>query len=382
MKKFLLTALLALITTGINAQTGETGKQKGMNTLAEEFLKKSEGTLIMEKPESITVTRSADGYTLHTKGHYNGYDYELEFTYSTEPLQFITVESHGISTNDENRIVFIDADKLELSKSKEKHTAHITKEGNDSYSYRIQLQGKPGSAMATLSETDSEWNFNIPFTNKPAEGKNKRYQPYARFNFDLLCDPEFGMGLVSAHSQAPGMNVGFGNAGWEFIINNLFKWEYRPLKTTSLSLGFGVDWRNYRMKGERRFMKEGGKLVIAPYPDNANIDFSRIKVFSMTLELLIKQKLSKNITIAAGPVVNFNTHASIKTRYETGSGKEKEGFKETSSSIRQEPVTIDFKGVLKIDPVSFYFKYSPVNTLDTEFGPEFKSMSAGMLIGF
>lgn len=102
----------------------------------------------------------------------------------------------------------------------------------------------------------------------------------------------------------------------------------------------------------------------------------------MTLELMLRQELNKHISIMAGPVVNFNTHGSIKTRYTIGSGKEKEGFKETSSNIHQKPVTVDFKAQVSIKPVSFYFKYSPCNTLDTDYGPEFKSFSTGACIGF
>ena len=101
----------------------------------------------------------------------------------------------------------------------------------------------------------------------------------------------------------------------------------------------------------------------------------------MTLELMLRQDINRHVSIMAGPVVNVNTHASIKTRYALGCDREKKGFKETCSNIHQKPVTVDFKAELMISPISFYFKYSPVNTLDTDYGPEFKSMSAGILIG-
>jgi hypothetical protein len=136
------------------------------------------------------------------------------------------------------------------------------------------------------------------------------------------------------------------------------------------------------MKGKNRFLKEDNKLIVAPYPDDADIDFSRVKVFSLTLELMLRQEINRKISIAAGPIVNFNTHASIKTRYAIGSGKERERFKETSSNIHQKPVTVDFKAQLNISPLAFYFKYSPINTLDTDYGPEFKSMSTGICITF
>ena len=375
MKKILLmTLVLAIAITGY-AQN----EKRGMNSLAEEYINKEEGTLIFEQPKRIVVERDSVGYSINVEGEYNGYNYKIKLAHSIEPLQYITVQSNGIITEDDIRIIFEDANLLTLSKNENYKSAEIIKKGENGYTYRITLEGKSKESKTIYKEYSADWNFNIPFKEKE---KTPDYYSYAKFNLDLLSDLEFGMGLVSAHSQAPGMDVEFGNAGWEFILNNIIKFEYRPFKTTSLSLGFGVDWRNYRMKGDRRFKKEGNNLIIATYPDNADIDFSRVKVFSMTLELLLRQKITKRVSLAVGPIVNFNTHASIKTKYEIGSGKSKEGFEETSNDINQKPVTVDFKGVVTIDPISFYFKYSPVNTLDTDYSPEFKSMSAGLMISF
>ena len=197
----------------------------------------------------------------------------------------------------------------------------------------------------------------------------------AKFDLFVLEHLEYGMGLVTATNQAEGMDVKMANCGWEFTLNNLFGARYAPSKNTQLQMGFGVNWRNYRMKNENRFFKQDdNQLIIAPYPDGANIEFSRIKIFSMTLEMLLAQYFTKNIKVTAGPVVNFNSHGSIKTRYKLNG----EGHKETSNNINQNAVTIDFKAEVGIDPVSLYFKYSPQNMLDTNYGPKFHSMSAGV----
>ena len=187
---------------------------------------------------------------------------------------------------------------------------------------------------------------------------------------------EYGMGLVTATNQAEGMDVKMANCGWEFTFNNLFGVYFRPAKRTLLQMNFGLNWRNYRMKNENRFLKDANKVIIAPYPEGADIEFSRVKIFSMTMEMMLQQCLTKNIIVAIGPVVNFNTHGSIKTRYKLNG----EGQKETSSNIKQNAVTIDYKAEVGINPISFYFKYSPSNILNTDFGPEFSSMSAGLIL--
>ena len=353
-----------------------------INTLAKQYAKSNgNASLEIADPQRVVITKCREGFVIEAKGKHDGQVYNIKIThFKNGSSETNTIQTGRVDYNLEKGALFEDADRIVLTKSPYKNSIIVLKEGDNGYKLSIEQKIDTKENRTSYQQTSSSWDFNIPFKNA---GKEKRsiYRAQSRFLLNLLSDLEFGIGLVSAHSQAPGMDVEFGNAGWEFFLNNIFNWEYRPFNRTFVSLGFGVDWRNYRMKGENRFLKEDNKLTIAPYPDGANIDFSRVKVFSITLELMLRQNLNKNISIAAGPIVNFNTHASIKTRYTIGSGKAKEGFKETSSNIHQKPVTVDFKAGLIINPIEFYFKYSPTNTLDTDYGPEFRSMSAGIIIG-
>ena len=381
MKRVLFTLLSLAVFFMAQAQTQTTSDSQNadINRRAKEYAK-SKGTAEFEinKPQHILITECEQGYIIEIKGKQDDKNYDIKLTHITKGSSEICTRQTGkVDYNLEEGALFEDADKIVLAKTPEQQTIHVTKDGTSGYQLIIEQNSNEKDVLTVYKETDSSWDFNIPF--KSISNNSSRRQ-HARFSFNLLSDLEFGMGLVSAHSQAAGMDVEFGNAGWEFILNNLFNWEYRPFEKTRMSLGFGVDWRNYRMRGENRFLKENNKLHIAPYPEGADINFSRVKVFSMTLELMLRQNFNRHVAIMAGPIVNFNTHASIKTRYTVGSGKEKEGFKETSSNIHQKPVTVDFKAAFIISPISLYFKYSPVNTLDTDYGPEFKSMSAGVII--
>lgn len=254
------------------------------------------------------------------------------------------------------------------------------KYGDDGYRYSIK-KGYSGGSSAIVKES-SDWNFNIPFLNNNKKKVNnyRSYYRRARFSFNLLDDIQFGMGLVGATGESDATDIKMSNAGFEFFLNNIFHWKYAPVRNTALKLGFGVDWRNYRMKGHTRFIKEGSTITTGNYPEGADIEFSRLKVFSITLDLMLQQRLFGNVYLSAGPVVNFNTHGSLKTRYKIGEGEEREKVKETSNNIHQKAVTVDLKAELKIKPLAFYFKYSPMNTLDTNYAPKFRSMSAGLLI--
>lgn len=374
MKRLLFAA--ALLFTAICTQAQS---EKSMNTLAEEYANSSEGRLCFIEPETAVITRDDTGYSIEVTGTRNGYAYCITSRCSQTPLQQISISSGNIEVDLSDDVTIVAPDSVVLCKNAEHSTVTVEgRNGDETYFLKISLNKATNNTL-TVKETDNGWDFNIPFIEKTNENSS---EAPALFSFNILDDLEFGIGLVSATGQADDMNVKMRNAGMEFILNNLFNWRFQPTRNTHFTLGFGVDWRNYRMKGDRRFLKDGDNLLVAPYPDGADINFSRIKVFSMTLELMLKQRIYKGIYLHVGPVVNFNTHASIKTRYSVGSGKDKERFKETSSDICQNPVTVDFKGQLNFKNIGFYFKYSPTNTLDTDWGPEFKSISTGIVMRF
>lgn len=374
MKRLLFAA--ALLFTAICTQAQS---EKSMNTLAEEYANSSEGRLCFIEPETAVITRDDTGYSIEVTGTRNGYAYCITSRCSQTPLQQISISSGNIEVDLSDDVTIVAPDSVVLSKNAEHSTVTVEgRNGDETYFLKISLNKATNNTL-TVKETDNDWDFNIPFIENTNENSS---EAPALFSFNILDDLEFGIGLVSATGQADDMNVKMGNAGMEFILNNLFNWRFQPTRNTHFTLGFGVDWRNYRMKGDRRFLKDGDNLLVASYPDGADINFSRIKVFSMTLELMLKQRIYKGIYLHVGPVINFNTHASIKTRYSVGSGKDKERFKETSSDICQNPVTVDFKGQLNFKNIGFYFKYSPTNTLDTDWGPEFKSISTGIVMRF
>ena len=90
--------------------------------------------------------------------------------------------------------------------------------------------------------------------------------------------------------------------------------------------------------------------------------------------LLMKQRIIS--TSVWGAIVNFNTHASLKTRYKLD-GQE---FKLTDSNIHQTPVTIDIQASIGYKTIGFYVKYSPCKILDTAYGPEFSALSVGLVL--
>ena len=128
------------------------------------------------------------------------------------------------------------------------------------------------------------------------------------------------------------------------------------------------------MTGHTRFVKEGNNIVLDNYPEEADIKFSRLKTFSITVPLMINQAIGRKAALSLGPVVNINTYGSLKTRYVLNDEK----IKEKSKNIHQNSATIDLMAKLRLNSIGIYAKYSPSNVLNTEFGPKFSSISTGI----
>ena len=261
-------------------------------------------------------------------------------------------------------IVVNNAKKVTIEKTR--NSMGVKVEGtsdNPDYFYSQRMEVDSTAAFIT-KEKNADWDFTIPFINKKDE----------KHRMDL-CVGGFGFGLVNALDAPDEMDVDMG-ASYELSLDQFFRFNYNLLPSTSVSAGFGMTWRNYRMTGRTRFIKEGDNLVLGNYPEGADIKFSRLKVFSLTVPFMINQWLGKQIVLSVGPVVNFNTHASLKTRYTLNGEK----VKETDKNIHQNKMTIDLMAKLRFGSLGVYAKYSPSDMLNTEFGPKFRSFSTGITL--
>ena len=263
-------------------------------------------------------------------------------------------------------IVVNQAKKVTIEK---KHNSMSVKvegsEDNPGYFYSQRME-VDSTAAVIIEEKNADWDFNIPFINK--NSKTKKYR-------GNLCVGGFGFGVVNAIETSEGMDMDMG-ASYEFSLDHLLRFNYNVLPATSVSMGFGMTWRNYRMTGRTRFIKEGDKLVLGTYPEGSDIKFSRLKVFSLTVPFMINQSLGRKVVFSVGPVVNFNTHASLKTRYTLNGEK----VKEKNNNIHQNRMTVDLMAKLRFNSLGVYAKYSPSDMLNTDFGPKFRSFSTGITL--
>ena len=205
---------------------------------------------------------------------------------------------------------------------------------------------------------------------------------YIQVDWYPLCTDSVGWniytgGFVVGWDNASGIDVNMGRSidiGWLNVIGAKFKTRHGQ----RITMGVGIDWRNFKLHNDVRFNKDGDYLSIVPYPNDAESKSSRVKVFSLTVPVLVRQRLFSTVDIFAGPVVNFNLHASVETKYTLNGEK----VKESSNKIHPVPVTVDILGGIKWKFIGAYVRYSPCHVLQERYAPAFTPFTTGIIMGF
>ncbi len=240
-------------------------------------------------------------------------------------------------------------------------------ENNPDYSYVKRISLNDDNYAVTQQKTGN-WNFHIPFSKEKKNRKN-------RYSSDEVFCGGIYFGFVSATGAPEAMNVNM-SSSYE-IGGNIINFGLRPWKDENrFSVGFGMRWRNYRMNGYSRFIKDDNQHIsIGSYPDKADIDFSRLKLFSLTVPFMYTRDLGRNFSFSVGPELCINTYGSMKTHYKDAEGN---AIKLLDKNIHQQKVSFDLQAHLIFHAIGAYVRYSPCHVLNTDFGPEFQTFTAGI----
>lgn len=244
------------------------------------------------------------------------------------------------------------------------------KEGDDKFTYQNTIRLVDSNYVSTTRIGRDRWEL-IPSVKvgKKKDGAEGR-------TYDNAISAHFGIGFT-APTKADARTDFSTFKSWE-IFATIAQWDhyFERRHRNSVSLGFGIDWKNYRMTGDTRFVKApDGNVALEKYPLQVSPDFSRIKVFSLTVNLGFTHSFDKDSWIGFGPVVNFNVYGSMLTEYSMYG----DDIKRKEKDIRQRPITIDWMLRLGIMGVPFYLKYSGDNVLK-DGGVKFRSLSFGLYL--
>ena len=242
------------------------------------------------------------------------------------------------------------------------------REGEDKYTYESKILLVDSNYVSEESINKDTWTFDFIKSKSHGTGYPlKQRNLSSRLGFGLC----YG---ANADYKGP-QSVG---SSWEIMwtIAEIEKYGYG--KHNGFSIGFGVNWRNFRIDGRSKFVKlDDGTITEEGLPAGYDNDFSRIKVFSLTIPVMWKYR-TKQVTFGLGPVFNINTYASIKNRYWDADGeKHKQMFKK----IHQRPITVDIMAEVSFHNwFSIYGKFSPMTILNSTYANDvnFQPVSFGI----
>lgn len=262
-------------------------------------------------------------------------------------------------------LVIEKADKVVVTSNKNKMSVDVFGKANDpDYHFSKSLQLNDDGVKVTREST-SDFDFKFPFT-KSSESKR---------SMEFSLSPTTSLGLVSALGGPSHQETDFGKS--VEITWHAFNFTFvRTGSSWKFCTGLWFNWKNYRMTGNTRFDLVDGHVVMIPYPEKADYQFSRIHTLSYQVPLIANYMTTKHFKFAAGALFNFNGHGSLKTKYSLD-GK---GYKDRDRGVHLNSFTTDFIGIISYrNWLGAYVKYSPCNVLDTNRGPKFHGFSAGLV---
>lgn len=242
------------------------------------------------------------------------------------------------------------------------------REGEDKYTYESKILLVDSNYVSEESINKDTWTFDFIKSKSHGTGYPLKQR---------ILSSRLGFGLcygANADYKGP-QSVG---SSWEIMwtIAEIEKYGYG--KHNGFSIGFGVNWRNFRIDGRSKFVKlDDGTITEEGLPAGYDNDFSRIKVFSLTIPVMWKYR-TKQVTFGFGPVFNINTYASIKNRYWDADG---EKHKQIFKKIHQRPITVDIMAEVSFHNwFSIYGKFSPMTILNSTYANDvnFQPVSFGI----
>jgi len=242
-------------------------------------------------------------------------------------------------------------------------------EGDQSESVFIQ-DYTPNATMKAEQHTSSFSELTLSDGTLGIKVKNRKWE---------IVSSGFCLGLVNATGQPDGLGLQWGKS-LEISWVNALAVRYRT-RWQWISLGIGFDWRNYKITTSNHHLTPNGLggVGIAPYPEDASAGASRLKVFSLGVPLLYNVKIPRTpFSVTLGGILNFNTHASLKTWY---TGPEGNHMEEYSEDFHPRRVTVDLFGSLNImKGCGLYVRYSPQTVLHGHASPTFRPLSMGIIL--
>ncbi len=191
-----------------------------------------------------------------------------------------------------------------------------------------------------------------------------------------------GWNFAPGHGHSAPVEAG---KSWEIGWFQIAGARYDFSRLTSVSIGIGMDWNNYKITTPDYYFSPNGNGGIETLPYTADVTprYSRIKTFTLSLPLMIRQRMPFRLYgerqwIAVGASLGYSPHGSVLTRWTDESGRR---VRVTDNKIGHRRWTCELIGILGVSSkVGVYVRYQPLSVLRGVGQPDFKSLSTGLIL--
>lgn len=167
-------------------------------------------------------------------------------------------------------------------------------------------------------------------------------------------------------------------ASVEVGLTSVLDGEIRCGNVTLLTSA-GIGYSQWALDGSMSLATERGKLLITAPGDADTAPYtSRIRTWRVHVPVMLYLSLGSRGYIGGGTWLNFNFATSAYTSRYAGNTTTRNTFK----GLHARALTPDIVVTGGIKYVGLYFRYSPKSLFTKDFGPEFKTISLGLITTF
>lgn len=271
------------------------------------------------------------------------------YAQKTDSLTVIKPEKVIIQSSDSSQVVTV-----------------VGKEGNPSYRFTSKLNVADGVSNRVVTEHRGlDFSiFNQALTEKTRETE-----------WCLMGFSELGLGWHAAINGPAEIQK---SSRWisEFTWRNALALRYEPKNSPlSFALGIGYARQYYYSAAGTMLAKQDGNVIYTEYPAGSTERSSKLRVNSMLIPLTVYVKVTKNFGFDFGPELIVNTRSRLTSRYYLESAKHKTIYK----NLPVRPVSYGLFFSVRLFDVRLYARYQPQNVLKDGRGPQFKSLTIGLM---
>ncbi len=222
-----------------------------------------------------------------------------------------------------------------------------------------------------LAET--RFDFSHPFKKK----KNKK-RVYGSFQ-GLYLGRMFTTDNFENFDEAGGFAAALSNE----ISANPFQYTLTLVPGfVGITSGVGVTLRNLHLDSGSHFEKSGTEVTVEPAPAGLKYRSSRLRTldFNVPFYLDLQPTGRADFFISGGVLLGTNLFSSAKIRYRDDDNKKQSEVKGKDLFIN--PFSLSYVGQIGFDSVGVYAKYTPTLFFKEGRGPEFQTLSVGLVLLF